>query len=137
MLKKFNTKVMGLAIAVGAVIGIIFFVPVFKSTPEKTLVQYTKALEKGDRNKIKKLLAPESQFIFEGLSLIMDDFFKENSSNAKTKVVVDNIIYNDDRSTTEVSYYLITESKEDNRVETDYETISMIKTSRLYGIFED
>jgi|GEM_PF-763950 len=137
MFKKSNTKVMILAIAVGVVIGVSLLVPSLLSTPEKTLNRYAKALEKGDWKGINKLLAPESRLLFEGVSLFMDDFLDEDlSKNVKAEIVVDSIKYGSDKNTAEVSCYIITEDKENNEINKDYETISMIKLDGKWYIDE-
>jgi len=135
MLKKTYTKIMAAALATAAVSGIVLIASALKSTPEKTLMKYAEALEKGDRKKIVKLYTPESQMFYEGLSIFMDDMF-DYPMNVKARIVVDEVVYDDGKGSAEVSYYIITESKDGGEVDVDYASTSMVKSKGKWYIDE-
>lgn len=132
MLKKFNAKIMILALSAVVVLGILFIASSSKSTPEKTLVKYNKAYEEGDYEKMKKLISPEGRSLFEGYQFLTGFDFDEENLEGKTKTVVDEVVYGEDKKTARVSYYTVTEGKDD--IEIDHDTVSMVKVGRKWYI---
>lgn len=135
MLKKSNTKLLISAIAVASILGIIFLVSAMRSTPEKTLIKYVKSMEKVSLKQVAKLL-PDTDDLFGGSSILSENIIA-NQKNVKTRVIVDRVIYSDNKKTAEVYYYIIKESKNDKSLDIDYETISMTKRRGRWQVDAD
>lgn len=124
MLKKANNKVMIAALTVAILLGVVFIVSGMKSTPEKTLTQYSNAISEGDQKKSIKFVAPEKRSLYEnGLEQLGEIFFGE-VSNVKTNIIVDKLTYSEDKKSVDVSCFVTEERAEG--ADTEYTTIHMI-----------
>lgn len=128
MFKKSNNKVMVSAIVIAIISSIFFLISAMVSTPEKTLMKYSKAMEKGDKNIIEKFLPYSEEY------LSYTYFWNVNYID-KAKIIVDDVSYRDDKSMADVSYYFITYGY--NGIKSYYNTISMTKRNGKWHLNND
>lgn len=131
MLKKSSTKIMVIAIAAAAIIGGIFIFSNVGSTPEKTILKFEKAMNKGNQKKILKLLDPEVRDMY-ALDMLYGDW---DGSDLKVNIIIDEVIYDEeDKDIAEVYLFVTSKGQDDLEEETYYEVFDMIRVNKKWYI---
>lgn len=135
MLKKSSAKILVGLLAVLLVLGCVCIGMGMKSTPQKTLNEYAKAVSKNDVDKIIKYMDPEEQEVAEQGKALMGDEFIGSDEDVQMKIIVDGVTYGEDGASAEVTCFEITEYEKSCGVEyTNYEMIKVNNKWYLEGL---
>lgn len=133
MFKRANDKILIIALAIVAVLGITFIVSGVNNTPEKTLHAYAKAVNKGDLDKANKYLISQDNDSLDELATYFYDMLI--SGGYEIKFIIDKVNYGDDEQTAQVKCFYKTTYQ--NEIDKGFGVVDMKKVNGKWLIDSD